>query len=82
MRLKNCYRTRDFRQLARQRLPSAIFHYIDGGADDEVTLIREVSVPWGMNFLKLEGVALVTGLDRTGSDPSPSALRTALVKLS
>ena len=40
MRLKNCYRTSDFRQLAKQRLPSPIFHYIDGGSDDEVTLAR------------------------------------------
>jgi len=40
VRLKNCYRTEDFRILARQRLPSAIFHYIDGGSDDEVTLHR------------------------------------------
>ncbi len=40
MRLKNCYNTEDFRQLAKRRLPSPIFHYIDGGADDEVTLRR------------------------------------------
>jgi L-lactate dehydrogenase (cytochrome) len=40
VRLKNCYKTADFRALAKQRLPSAIFHYIDGGADDEVTLNR------------------------------------------
>ena len=40
MRLKNCYRTADFRKLARRRLPSPIFNYIDGGADDEVTLAR------------------------------------------
>lgn len=38
MRLKNCYKTGDFRRLAEQRLPSPIFHYIDGGADDEQTL--------------------------------------------
>jgi len=43
MRLKNCYRTSDFRQLARSRLPSPIFHYIDGGADDEVTLARNTA---------------------------------------
>lgn len=43
MRLKNCYRTADFRELARQRLPSPLFHYIDGGADDEVTLNRNTS---------------------------------------
>ena len=40
MRLKNCYNTEDFRKLAKRRLPSPIFHYIDGGADDEVTLRR------------------------------------------
>ena len=40
MRLDNCYRTSDFRKLAKQRLPAPIFHYIDGGADDEVTLAR------------------------------------------
>jgi L-lactate dehydrogenase (cytochrome) len=43
VRLKNCYKTDDFRQLAKQRLPSPIFHYIDGGADDEVTLARNTS---------------------------------------
>lgn len=40
MRLKNCYKTADFRELARRRLPAPIFHYIDGGVDDEVTLAR------------------------------------------
>ena len=43
MRLKNCYRTSDFRQLAKRRLPSPIFHYIDGGSDDEVTLARNTT---------------------------------------
>jgi len=38
LRLNNCYKTEDFRRLAKRRLPSPIFHYIDGGADDEVTL--------------------------------------------
>ncbi|MFQ5547049.1 MAG: alpha-hydroxy acid oxidase [Woeseia sp.] len=40
VRLNNCYKTEDFRKLARKRLPSPIFHYIDGGADDEVTMRR------------------------------------------
>ena len=40
MRLKDCHNTEDFRRLARRRLPAPIFHYIDGGADDEVTLRR------------------------------------------
>ena len=38
MRLGDCHNFRDFRELARRRLPSPIFDYIDGGADDEVTL--------------------------------------------
>ena len=37
MNLKDCYNFRDFRKLAKKRLPSPIFHYIDGGADDEKT---------------------------------------------
>lgn len=43
MRLDNCYRTSDFRKLAKQRLPAPIFHYIDGGADDEITLARNTT---------------------------------------
>ena len=30
----------DFRRLARRRVPTPVFHYLDGGADDEVTLRR------------------------------------------
>jgi L-lactate dehydrogenase (cytochrome) len=37
MRLKHCHNFQDFRTLAKKRLPSPIFDYIDGGADDEVT---------------------------------------------
>ncbi|MDQ6437083.1 alpha-hydroxy acid oxidase [Mesorhizobium sp. LHD-90] len=40
MRLTDCYNFHDFRRLAKQRLPGPIFNYIDGGADDEVTLRR------------------------------------------
>jgi L-lactate dehydrogenase (cytochrome) len=43
MRLKDCYRTDDFRRLAKRRLPAPIFHYIDGGSDDEATLRRNTS---------------------------------------
>lgn len=43
MQLRNCYNTADFRRLARARLPAPIFHYIDGGADDEVTLKRNTA---------------------------------------
>ena len=37
-KLKNCHNSKDFRALAKQRIPSPIFNYIDGGADDEITL--------------------------------------------
>ena len=40
MNLKDCYNFQDFRKLAKKKLPSPIFHYIDGGSDDEVTLRR------------------------------------------
>lgn len=40
MRLQDCHNFHDFRTLARRRLPGPIFNYIDGGADDEVTLRR------------------------------------------
>ena len=39
-RVKDCHNTMDFRELARRRLPGPIFHYIDGGADDEITKNR------------------------------------------
>ena len=38
--LRDCHNFKQFRKLARQRLPSPIFHYIDGGSDDEVTYRR------------------------------------------
>ncbi|MEM7706367.1 MAG: alpha-hydroxy acid oxidase [Pseudomonadota bacterium] len=40
MSIDRCFRTADFRRLAKRRLPPALFHYIDGGADDESTLRR------------------------------------------
>lgn len=40
MRLKDCHNFADFRRLAKKRLPGPIFNYIDGAADDEVTLRR------------------------------------------
>lgn len=39
-RLADCHNVDDMRALAKRRLPAPIFHYIDGGADDEITLRR------------------------------------------
>ena len=38
--VKNCHNVKDFRELAKKKLPSPIFHYIDGAADDEITYKR------------------------------------------
>ena len=38
--LSKCNNINDFRKLAKSKLPFPIFHYIDGGADDETTLLR------------------------------------------
>tara|TARA_E500000081_G_scaffold26835_1_gene30588 strand:+ start:1217 stop:2374 length:1158 start_codon:yes stop_codon:yes gene_type:complete len=38
--IKKCHNFEDFRNLAKKRLPSPVFHYIDGAADDEVTYKR------------------------------------------
>lgn len=37
MRLQDCYNFHDFKALAKRRLPSPIFNYIDNAADDETT---------------------------------------------
>ena len=43
MNLNDCHNFEDFRKLAKRKLPSPIFHYIDGGSDDEITLNRNTS---------------------------------------
>jgi L-lactate dehydrogenase (cytochrome) len=42
-RLQDCFSILDLRELARRRLPAPIFHYMDGGAEDEATLRRNTS---------------------------------------
>ena len=41
--INRCRNTEDFRKLAKKRLPSPIFHYIDGAADDEITYKRNTT---------------------------------------
>ena len=43
MKLSRCYNFHDFRRFAKKRLPSPIFNYIDGAADDEITYLRNTS---------------------------------------
>ena len=49
MNLNDCYNFNDFRKLAKKNLPAPIFHYIDGGSDDEITLKRNTE-----SFLKCD----------------------------
>jgi L-lactate dehydrogenase (cytochrome) len=44
MSLERCFNIADLRRLARRRLPAPMFHYIDGGADDEWTMRRNSAV--------------------------------------
>jgi len=51
MSLDRCYNIADLRQLARRRLPAPMFHYIDGGADDERSLARNTNAFDDYEFL-------------------------------
>jgi L-lactate dehydrogenase (cytochrome) len=42
-RVERCYNIAELRKLAAKRIPAPMFHYIDGAADDEWTLRRNVS---------------------------------------
>lgn len=41
--INRSYNIDEFRQLARKKLPAPLFHYIDGGADDEYTKDRNTT---------------------------------------
>lgn len=43
MALKACHSIADLRRAAEHRLPAPMFHYIDGGSDDEWTIRRNTS---------------------------------------
>ncbi len=47
--------------------------------ESKTKLIGEVARPFGHTYVKVESVALVTGLDNTGRDPAPSPQRAALL---
>ncbi len=64
MSLKDCYNFEDFRKLAKRKLPAPIFHYIDGGADDEKTLNR--------NTVSFDECDLVPNILRSVGEPDLS----------
>lgn len=40
MGINRCFNIMDFRRIAKRKLPAPVFHYLDGGADDEWSLRR------------------------------------------
>ena len=64
MNINDCYNFEDFRKLAKKKLPAPIFHYIDGGSDDETTLKRNTDC-----FLKCD---LVPNILASVGDPDLS----------
>ena len=49
-RLRGAANVDDLREMARRRLPAGVFDYIDGGAEDELTLDRNVQAFQEMTF--------------------------------
>ena len=47
--------------------------------ESRVDLIGDMAHPYGLDYVKVEGVSLVTGLDGTGADPAPGPQRAALM---
>jgi L-lactate dehydrogenase (cytochrome) len=49
-RLQQCVSVEDMRRIARRRLPRGVFDYIDGGAEDERAMARNVDAFSGYQF--------------------------------
>jgi L-lactate dehydrogenase (cytochrome) len=50
-RVERCYNIAELRKLAQTNMPAPMFHYIDGGADDEWTLRRNTAAFDSVEFL-------------------------------
>lgn len=62
MRIDRCNNVEDFRRQAKRRLPAPLFHYIDGGSDDEATLRRNSAAFDDVRLIP-NGLADLSGLD-------------------
>ncbi len=66
--------------LMRSQSPEAEdFGHLTEDQEDDLEFVGDLTIPMGMNFKKIEGVAMINGLRHTGSDPLPSPLRTNLI---
>ncbi len=48
-------------------------------SEAQTKLVGDVAMPFGLNYVRVEGPALVTGLNNTGVDPAPSTERQLLI---
>ena len=62
--------------ILRQQSPEA---RLDLPPTPDVPLISEYTHPYGLDYVKVEAISLVTGLAGTGSDPPPSPQRAELL---
>ncbi len=62
--------------ILRQQSPESA---LANDADSDTTFVSNVAHPYGMNYLKVEAVAMVTSLGGTGEDPPPTSQRAALL---
>ena len=61
MKPEACHSIADLRRVARRRLPAPLFHYIDGGADDEWTMGRNTAAfeRWALDARVLVDVSTI-----------------------
>lgn len=52
---------------------------LDELTDEIPDLVAKFTHPYGMTYLKVEAISMVTGLDGTGEDPPPTPQRAALM---
>ncbi len=52
---------------------------LDDLTDESPNLVAKFTHPYGMDYVKIEAVSLVTGLDGTGEDPPPTPQRAVLM---
>jgi flagellar basal body P-ring protein FlgI len=50
-----------------------------GNEEPQITLVGDVAHPYGLGYMKVESIALITGLAGTGEDPAPSPQRAAIL---
>ncbi len=62
--------------ILRQQSPEVA---VEEETEAENPLVGSVTQPYGLTYVKVEAVALVTGLSGTGEDPPPSPQRAALL---